>query len=87
LRLINCIKYGQDQEGISYVPYPGELGKRIHAEVSQNFWKEWLGYQVMFINENRLSPINPKDRKRIEEAMQKFFFDGGVEAVEGYTPE
>ena len=84
---MKCIKYGDNQESISYVPYPGDLGKRIHTEVSQKFWQEWLGYQVMFINENRLSPIKPKDRKRIEEAMQKFFFDGGVEEVEGYTPE
>lgn len=87
MRKINCIKYGADQEGMDYVPYPGELGQNIHQQVSKKFWQEWLGYQVMFINENRLSPINPKDRKRIEGAMQKFFFDGGVEPVEGYTPE
>jgi Fe-S cluster biosynthesis and repair protein YggX len=84
---ITCIKYGENQQAIGYVPYPGELGQNIYKQVSQKFWQEWLGYQVMFINENRLSPINPKDRKRIEEAMQKFFFDGGVEPVEGYTPE
>jgi len=87
MRTINCIKYGKNQQGIDYVPYPGELGQKIHQQVSQKFWQEWLQYQVMFINENRLSPINPKHRKRIEEAMQKFFFDGGVEPVEGYTPE
>jgi len=84
---INCIKYGKNQQGIDYIPYPGEFGKRIHNKISQKFWQEWLSYQVMFINENRLSPINPKDRKRIEVAMQKFFFDGGIEPVEGYTPE
>ena len=84
---INCIKYGENQQGMDYIPYPGELGQRINNEVSQKFWQEWLSYQVMFINENRLSPIKPKDRKRIEGAMRKFFFDGGVEAVEGYTPE
>jgi Fe-S cluster biosynthesis and repair protein YggX len=87
MRTINCIKYGKNQQAIDYVPYPGELGQRIYSEVSQKFWQEWLSYQVMFINENHLSPIKPKDRKRIEDAMQKFFFDGGVEPVEGYTPE
>ncbi|HHL31036.1 MAG TPA: oxidative damage protection protein [Oceanospirillales bacterium] len=87
MRKITCIKYGPNQAGLDYVPYPGDLGKNIHQGVSQKFWQEWLGYQVMFINENRLSPIKPKDRKRIEDAMQKFFFDGGVEPVEGYTPE
>ncbi len=87
MRLINCIKYGENQEGLAYVPYPGELGQKIHQSVSQKFWQEWLQHQVMFINENRLSPINPKDRERIEIEMRKFFFEGGVEAIEGYTPE
>ncbi|VAW33017.1 FIG001341: Probable Fe(2+)-trafficking protein YggX [hydrothermal vent metagenome] len=87
MKTINCIKYGKNQQSIGYIPYPGELGKKIHLQISQKFWAEWLNYQIMFINENRLSPINPKDRKRIEETMQKFFFDGGVKPVEGYTPE
>ena len=84
---MNCIKYGDNQQGMDYVPYPGELGKRIHNDVSQKFWQEWLSHQVMFINENRLSPINPAHRKRIENEMNKFFFEGGVEKIEGYTPE
>ena len=87
MHTINCIKYGENQTGLSYVPYPGELGQKIHQNVSQKYWQEWLAHQVMFINENRLSPINPKDRKRIETEMRKFFFEGGVEAIEGYTPE
>jgi len=87
MRKINCIKYGKDQAGIDYVPYPGELGKKIHQQVSQKFWQEWLAHQVMFINENRLSPINPAHRKKIETEMRMFFFEGGVEKIEGYTPE
>ena len=87
MRTINCIKYGENQQGMDYVPYPGELGTNIHEQVSQKFWQEWLSYQVMFINENRLSPIRPKDRQRIEEAMRNFFFEGKVEPVEGYVPE
>ncbi len=87
MRKINCIKYGEDQEGINYMPYPGELGEKIHQQVSQKFWQEWLNHQVMFINENRLSPIKPADRKKIETEMKKYFFDGGVEQVQGYVPE
>ena len=87
MRLIHCIKYGEKQQGLSYLPYPGELGQKIHGQVSEKFWQEWLQYQIMFINENRLSPINPKDREKIKNQMQKFFFEGGVEAIEGYTPE
>lgn len=87
MRKVNCIKYGKDQAGLDYVPYPGDLGKRIHQQVSQKFWQEWLGYQVMYINENRLSPINPSHRKKIETQMQKFLFEDDVEQIEGYTPQ
>lgn len=87
MRTINCIKYGEKQQGLDYVPYPGELGQKIHQQVSQKFWQEWLDYQIMFINENRLSPINPSDRKKIEEQMEKFFFQGGADKIEGYEPE
>jgi Fe-S cluster biosynthesis and repair protein YggX len=87
MRKINCIKYGKDQDGLDYVPYPGDLGKKIHLQVSQQFWQQWLGYQVMYINENRLSPINPSHRKKIESQMEKFLFGGDVEQIEGYTPQ
>ena len=87
MRKINCIKYGSDQQGLDYIPYPGELGKKIHLQISLKFWQEWLSHQIMFINENRLSPINPKHRKKIEIEMNKFFFEGGVDKVEGYVPE
>ncbi len=84
---INCIKYGPKQEGLSYVPYPGELGQKIYNQVSEKFWQEWLAHQVMFINENRLSPINPKDREKIMAQMQAFLFDGKAKPVQGYVPQ
>ena len=87
MRTINCIKYGENQQGLDYVPYPGELGQKIHNQVSLKFWQEWLQYQIMFINENRLSPINPSDRKKIEQQMEKFFFYFFADKIEGYQPE
>jgi len=41
----------------------------------------------MLINEYRLTPIEPKARKFIEEEMEKFFFVGGATKPEGFTPE
>ena len=87
MKTINCIKYGKNQQSIDYIPYPGELGKKIHQHISQKFWQEWLSHQVMYINENHFSPINPTHRKKIEAEMKKFFFEGGVKPVEGYIPE
>ena len=78
-RSVNCIKLNKEAEGLSTLPYPGDLGKRIYQQVSQEAWKMWLGHQTMLINEYRLTPIEPKARKFLEEEMEKYFLGGGSE--------
>lgn len=77
MRMVNCVKLGREAEGLKALPYPGELGKRIYQEVSQEAWQMWLGHQTMLINEYRLTPIEPKARKFLEEEMEKYFFGKG----------
>jgi len=67
-------------------PYPGELGKRLFEHVSQEAWSGWLRHQTMLINEYRLTPIEAKDRKFLEQEMEKYFFGGGSAAPEEYVP-
>ncbi|WP_456412606.1 oxidative damage protection protein [Thiolapillus sp.] len=76
-RMVKCIKLGKEAEGLDRPPYPGELGQRIFENVSRQAWQEWLKHQTILINEHRLSPVNPKDRKFLEEEMEKYFFGGG----------
>jgi Fe-S cluster biosynthesis and repair protein YggX len=83
---VHCVKLGREAEGLDRPPYPGELGKRIHANVSKQAWQDWLRHQTMLINENRLSPIDPKSRKFLEEQMEKYFFGAGAEMPRGYVP-
>ena len=40
----------------------------------------------MLINEYRLTPVDPKARKFLEEEMEKFFFGEGSEAPGDYVP-
>ena len=49
-------------------------------------WAEWIARQTMLINENRLSPLDPKHRAFLETEMRKFLFEGGSEAPAGYVP-
>jgi len=72
--MVNCIKLGIQAEGLKSPPYPGELGQRIFENVSQSAWQMWLRHQTMLINEYRLSPIDPKARKMLEQEMERFFF-------------
>lgn len=85
-RMVHCVKLGQEAEGLDRQPYPGALGKRIFEHVSKAAWQQWLRHQTMLINEYRLTPIEPKARKFLEEEMEKFFFGAGSTAPQGYVP-
>ncbi len=85
-RTVNCIKLGREAEGLKMPPYPGELGQRIFEHVSKDAWQMWLSHQTMLLNEYRLTPIEPKDRKFLEEEMEKFFFGQGSEKPAEFVP-
>ena len=85
-RTVQCVLLKKELPALARVPYPGELGKRIYENVSQEGWSRWLQHQTMLINEYRLSPMDPKARKFLEGEMEKFFFGAGSAAPEGYQP-
>jgi len=84
-RTVHCVKLQREAEGLAYAPYPGELGKRIFDNISKEAWSQWLAHQTMLINENRLSPLDPKARKFLEGEMEKYFFGSGSAAPQGYV--
>ncbi|MCU7857088.1 MAG: oxidative damage protection protein [Candidatus Thiodiazotropha sp. (ex Lucinoma borealis)] len=86
-RTVQCIRLKREAEGLDRATYPGELGQRIFDNVSKEAWQEWLRHQTMLINENRLSPIDPKTRKFLEEQMEQFFFGEGSELPPDYKPQ
>lgn len=85
-RMVHCVKLDKEAEGLDRPTYPGELGKRIYENVSKQAWQQWLGHQTMLINEYRLTPIDPKARKFLEEEMEKFFFGEGSAAPKEFVP-
>ena len=85
-RTVFCHKHQRDDEGLAFVPWPGPLGKRVFDNIGKPAWAEWLAHQTMLINENRLSPLDPKARKYLEGEMEKFLFGQGSAAPAGYVP-
>lgn len=85
-RRVKCVLLGEELEGLERPPWPGELGRRIYEQVSKRAWQQWLHHQTMLINEYRLSAIDPKARKFLEQEMEKFFFGEGADKPEGYVP-
>ena len=86
-RTVNCVLLRVESEGLDRPTYPGELGQRIFDSVSKLAWQRWLGHQTMLINENRLSPIEPKAREFLEREMEKYFFGEGSERPPGFVEE
>ena len=86
-RMVDCVKLKKQAEGLERAPYPGELGKKIYDHISKEAWQMWMGHQTMLINEMRLTPVDPKARKFLEEEMEKFLFGEGAVMPEGFVPE
>ena len=84
-RMVQCVLLGREAPGLDRQPYPGELGKRIHENVSKEAWARWVQHQTTLINEYRLTPIDPKARKFLESEMEKFFFGGGSEKPQEFV--
>ena len=87
MKKIMCKKLKKEGEALSYLPYPGDLGKRIQESISEEAWEQWVSHQTMLINEMKLTPVEPKARKFLEEEMDKFFFGDGSQAPQGFVPE
>ena len=85
--MVNCVILKKEAEGLDRAPYPGEIGQRILENASKEAWGMWMKQQTMLMNENKLSPMDPKHRQFLVEEMEKFFFGEGSTKVDGYTPE
>lgn len=86
-RRVHCHHAGREADGLDFIPWPGELGRRVYAGIGKEAWAAWLAHQTMLINENRLSPMNPQHRAFLEEQMETFLFGGGAEKPAGYVPD
>ncbi len=87
-RTVNCVVLGEEAPALERVPYPGELGQRIFANVSAEGWNQWIERQTMIINENGLSTIDPASLEILEQHMLGFIFKEGDlgSQPEGFRP-
>ena len=85
-RTVQCVRLGEEAEGLDFPPLPGELGKRVFECVSKPAWQQWLAHQTMLINEHRLKVTDREARRFLERELEKYFFGEGSAAPEGYVP-
>lgn len=85
-RMVQCTYLNKQAEGLSFPPYPGELGKRIYDNISQEAFEIWKRHQTMLVNENRLSLADARARQYLARQMEQFLFGGGADQPAGYVP-
>jgi len=85
-RTVQCVRLGEEAEGLDFPPLPGALGQRVLENVSKSAWQQWLAHQTMLINENRLKVTDPAARRFLEGELEQFFFGEGSATPEGYVP-
>ncbi len=85
--MVFCVKLKRELRGLDAPPWPGPLGQRIYAEVSQEAWEMWEERMKMILNEYRLLPFQKEAQELIARHMEEFFFGAEATLPPGYKPE
>ncbi|NUO82180.1 oxidative damage protection protein [candidate division KSB1 bacterium] len=85
-RMVKCVKFGKELEGLERPPMPGPLGQRIFENVSKEAWAVWKGQMMMLINEYRLNLADPKASAFLDQQTEAFFFGQGSQLPPEYEP-
>ncbi len=86
-RTVKCVKLGRELPGLSRPPFPGELGKRVHENISQQAWDLWQQQSTLIINHYGLNLADPRAQGFLMEQMEDFFFGEDAPMPEGWVPE
>jgi Fe-S cluster biosynthesis and repair protein YggX len=86
-RRVFCVKLQKDLPGLDAPPWPGELGQRIHANVSAEAWKLWEDRMKMILNEYRLMPWQKEAQDLVARHMEEFFFGESAALPPDYVPQ
>tara|TARA_R110002096_G_scaffold436038_2_gene665856 strand:+ start:122656 stop:122922 length:267 start_codon:yes stop_codon:yes gene_type:complete len=79
--MVHCAKLGKELPAMIYKPFQGELGEKIHAEISQEAWEQWLEHSKMLVNEYRLDLTSEKAHNTLKEQCRAFLYDDGEATV------
>jgi Fe-S cluster biosynthesis and repair protein YggX len=86
-RTVFCVKLQKELPGLDAPPWPGELGQRIFANVSQEAWTMWEERMKMILNEYRLLPFQKEAQQLVAKHMEEFFFSQDAALPPGYVPQ
>lgn len=78
---VSCTRCGKTGPAITgFIGFPGELKDRLRESACSTCWEEWLGYQLMAINEYKLNLGTEAHRNILCQLVSEYF------KLEGATP-
>ena len=63
LDTIRCRRCQKDAPKLEKAPFRNAVGDRVHEEICQSCWSDWLQHQTLLINHYGLDPRDPKARE------------------------
>jgi Fe-S cluster biosynthesis and repair protein YggX len=69
---VTCRRCGKEGTALAEAPFNDDLGREVQENTCDACWKEWLGMQVMLINEQGLMPVNPEHGAILEKNLKAF---------------
>ena len=73
---ITCRRCKKETPKLEKPPFRNELGERVHKEICQNCWADWLEHQTVLINHHGLDPRNPRAREFLYEQIETVLLEG-----------
>lgn len=83
---VQCVKLKKELPALDGPPIPGELGKKIHKEVSAEAWRLFEEHFIMVTNELRLDLMDDSTNQIFFDQIDQFLFKDTAKPPEGYVP-
>jgi Fe-S cluster biosynthesis and repair protein YggX len=86
---VHCARCQRDVEGFPEAPLPAPQGDELLAHTCPECFKDWMGTEIMIINEYRLDLGVPRNQDLLNEEMARFLNlpSAGGEKPTGMPPQ
>lgn len=73
---IRCRRCARDAERLQKPPFRNAIGERVHQEICQDCWGEWLQHQTLLINHYGLDPRDQKAKDFLYQQIEAVLLRG-----------
>jgi Fe-S cluster biosynthesis and repair protein YggX len=74
---IRCRRCDKDAAKLEKAPFRNPIGERVHEEICQDCWAEWLQHQTVLINHHGLDPRDSRARAFLYNQIETVLLEGG----------